>query len=231
MKYETKTVRCNEPGLTQEQALASLYSHYGDDIRVTSVKRRGDAWVVTLLQKVAEFPPKKDEGESEAPEPKSEEPTEDPEDGGSEGGPADLPIDPDGGLMATTLRRRRTRRPRSCTSSTRSPRRSASAAAYTTSSRPRAITPARFPPVRTLALIWPWWPGHRWPRPRRSQEADQAASGRGSPQPDSDRRSGVRLDQEGDHHCGVRQGRPQGVLRATAALSLSPRSRATRSSR
>jgi hypothetical protein len=75
MKYTSRTVRCNEPGLTQEQALSSLYSHYGEDIRVSSVKRRGDAWVVTILQKKAEFPPK-DDAEGDGP-PKDDAPTDD----------------------------------------------------------------------------------------------------------------------------------------------------------
>jgi hypothetical protein len=92
MEYISKTVRCNEPGLTQEQALASLYSHYGEDIRVSSVKRRGDSWVVAFKHKVAEFPPKKDEAES-ADEGGGEE-TAPPSDEGSGGGPTDLPAEP-----------------------------------------------------------------------------------------------------------------------------------------
>lgn len=97
MKYESRTVRCNDPGLTQEQALEALYSHYGEDIRVASVKRRGDSWVVSFQQKVGEFPPKEDEGgESEAPEPKEESPEGPPEeDEGSSGGPVDdIPAEP-----------------------------------------------------------------------------------------------------------------------------------------
>lgn len=102
MKYASRTVRCNEPGLTQEQALASLYSHYGDDIRVSSVKRRGDAWVVAFDQKIAEFPPR-DDAESEVPEapaPKKSEPA-DPDaptdDEGDDEGPVDLPAEPGAG--------------------------------------------------------------------------------------------------------------------------------------
>lgn len=100
MEYKSKTVRCNEPGLTQEQALASLYSHYGEDIRVASVKRRADAWVVTIQQKVAEFPPPKGDdegGESEAPEPKSPPSDEGPaDDAGSPDGPPSFDGPPSG---------------------------------------------------------------------------------------------------------------------------------------
>lgn len=70
MEYTSRTVRCNEPGLTQEQALSSLYTYYGDDIRIASAKRRGDAWVVSFQQKIADFPPKTEEPDAPDAPPK-----------------------------------------------------------------------------------------------------------------------------------------------------------------
>lgn len=99
MEYTSHTVRCNEPGLSQEQALASLYTAYGD-IRIAGVLRRGDAWVVTYQQKVADFPPKDDGAEApkeEAPEAPAEDgpPTDAPSDGPPSDGPDDGGDKPD----------------------------------------------------------------------------------------------------------------------------------------
>lgn len=95
VKYATRTVRCNEPGLSQEQALSSLYEHYGDGIRIASAKRRGDAWVVSFKQKLSDFPPPKDD---DAKNPDIEEEPEDdpPVDKPSGDGPPDMPEDGDG---------------------------------------------------------------------------------------------------------------------------------------
>jgi len=61
MEFTSKTVTCRKAGLSQEEALRGLYETYGD-VRVASIKRKGDAWVAEILQKVAEFPPPKDDG-------------------------------------------------------------------------------------------------------------------------------------------------------------------------
>ncbi len=105
MEYTSRTVRSNEPGLTQEQALRSLYSHYGDTIRIASVKRRGDSWVVRFDQRTAEFPPKDDDeednpipsGKQEKPgTPPDSAPSDDAGDGEDALGPDDGPGPDDG---------------------------------------------------------------------------------------------------------------------------------------
>lgn len=77
MKFRTRTVRCSATGLSQEQALESLYDHPNFDpstMRITSIRQTGDVWVAKL--KVAEFPPKDDGGNpfdgDEGPEPKED---------------------------------------------------------------------------------------------------------------------------------------------------------------
>jgi hypothetical protein len=95
VKYTTRTVRCNEPGLSQEQALSSLYDFYGNSIRVASAKRRGDSWVVTFKQRVSDFPPKgKDEGPPDIDDESGDEP---PVDEPFDNGPPDAGDDSDEG--------------------------------------------------------------------------------------------------------------------------------------
>lgn len=76
MEFISKPVICNRPGLTQEEALESLYERYGESIRVASVRQRGGLWSATILvPKTAEFPPGGGESDSD--------------DSGSEGPPKD----------------------------------------------------------------------------------------------------------------------------------------------
>jgi hypothetical protein len=87
MEFQSRRVVCNEPGLSQEQALDGLYEAYGE-VRVASIKRQGTSWVATILEKVAEFPPPKEkpEGGEEAPDMPEDEGAEDDADGEDGGG-------------------------------------------------------------------------------------------------------------------------------------------------
>lgn len=93
MKSTSKTVVCKQPGLSQEEALNGLYEAYGD-VRVASIKRRGEAWVATIQQKLAEFPPS-DSGDEESDGPPKKSP---PEGGGDseESGPPSFEEESDG---------------------------------------------------------------------------------------------------------------------------------------
>src|SRR4051812_6147796 len=87
MEYNSRTVR-SRPGLTQEEALASLQSHplFKAGTKIAGIRRRGDRWVADLLEpKTAEFPPSGgDEGGEDAGPPK---PPSDDEGGDEESGP------------------------------------------------------------------------------------------------------------------------------------------------
>ncbi|WP_028058436.1 hypothetical protein [Candidatus Solirubrobacter pratensis] len=107
MEYTSKTVVCRKPGISQEEALAGLYDAYGD-VRVASIKRKGDAWVAQIQRRVAEFPPPKEEA-PDAPEdagdgpggppsgPEGDAPSDDAPEGDPTDGPPSLPGDDKGG--------------------------------------------------------------------------------------------------------------------------------------
>lgn len=105
MTYKTRTVRCSKAGLTQEQALESLYDHPDFDsgaMQVMGIRQAGNHWVAKL--RIAEFPPVDDDGddddapvpapkESPKPKPKGD---SDGDNDGDEGPDPIAPSDDDG---------------------------------------------------------------------------------------------------------------------------------------
>lgn len=89
MKYTKRIVKNARKGLSQEEALESLYSHpnFVEGTRVSAIRQSGGVWVATLLEpKQAEFPPSDDEsGEDEPKPPKAEESDDSDDEGGDEG--------------------------------------------------------------------------------------------------------------------------------------------------
>lgn len=85
MDHISRTVE-SRPGLTQEEALASLQKHpqFKVGTIIESIKPRGNFWVAQLKEPkvAAEFPPVSDDEESESPE---EEASESPADEKDEG--------------------------------------------------------------------------------------------------------------------------------------------------
>lgn len=90
-----KTIRCHQPGLSQEQALAGLYETYGN-VRVSSIRRQGTTWVAKIVladmgSPVSDMPEdggapdvtKNEKPEGEAPSDTSD------EDGGADGLPGE----------------------------------------------------------------------------------------------------------------------------------------------
>lgn len=73
MDFNKRIVRCARKGLSQEEALESLYVHpnFTEGTRVGGIRQSGGYWVATLLEPKAggppPFPPKDDE-ESDGPE-------------------------------------------------------------------------------------------------------------------------------------------------------------------
>jgi hypothetical protein len=96
MEFTKRIVKNAKKGLSQEEALESLYSHpqFVEGSRVSSIRQSGGLWIATLLEpKNAEFPPIKDEdSDSEEPKPPKE---EDDSDSDEDGGP-DIPESPEG---------------------------------------------------------------------------------------------------------------------------------------
>jgi hypothetical protein len=93
MKYITKSVQ-SRPGLTQEEALATLQSHpqYKAGTIIKSIRPKQNRWVASLLEpKVAEFPPGDDDDDDDSEEVVEiegpEESDDSDDDGDSEGGP------------------------------------------------------------------------------------------------------------------------------------------------
>lgn len=91
MLYTKRTVRCSARGLSREDAKLSLVNQF-EGTELLDIKRRGDKWVATLLEpKQAEFPPSKDEDDSEESGPPQEDTSDEPsppkEDGGDSDGP------------------------------------------------------------------------------------------------------------------------------------------------
>lgn len=104
MTYTTRTIRCSRAGLSQEQALESLYAHPNFDpatMQVVAIRQAGDGWLSKIRE--AAFPPSDDDGDSDdsgdAPEPKKPPFASDDSDSDDSDGPPspDGPPDADGG--------------------------------------------------------------------------------------------------------------------------------------
>lgn len=66
MLYSKRTVKCSALKMTRDAARESLERQF-EDTEVLDLKRQGDKWVATLLEKQADFPPKDEGGEDPAP--------------------------------------------------------------------------------------------------------------------------------------------------------------------
>lgn len=85
MLYEKVTKRCSAVKLSKAEAADSLNRQF-EGSEILDLRRRGDKWVATLLiPKTAEFPPSKDDGDSDGPPEKKD------SEGSSEGGESDGP--------------------------------------------------------------------------------------------------------------------------------------------
>lgn len=98
MTYTTRTIRCSRAGLSQEQALESLYAHPNFDpatMQVVAIRQAGSGWISKIRE--AGFPPSDDEGDddAEAPAPKKP-PFADDSDSDDGGDVPDGPPSPDG---------------------------------------------------------------------------------------------------------------------------------------
>lgn len=86
MDFNKRIVRCARKGLSQEEALESLYGHpnFTEGTRVGGIRQSGGYWVATLLEPKAggppPFPPKDDDAGSEPEGPEEAFEDEDPDD-------------------------------------------------------------------------------------------------------------------------------------------------------
>src|SRR3954469_15616817 len=98
MTYEKVTKRCSAVRLSKAEAADSLNRQFQGS-EILDLRRRGDKWVATLLiPKTAEFPPSKDDSDSDDGPPAKKKDSEGPPESGESDGPpkADKPPTPGG---------------------------------------------------------------------------------------------------------------------------------------